>query len=100
NNFDLAVVIIGINDRQEISANGQSYAPLTDGWRMEYQARLNAFLGALRSARKPVIWVGLPPMAKAEYSAAISQIGALQRMAAFSGGAEYLDIYDRFVGED
>lgn len=100
NNFDLAVVIIGINDRQEISANGQSYAPLTDGWRIEYQARLNAFLGALRSARKPVIWVGLPPMAKAEYSAAISQIGALQRMAAFSGGAEYLDIYDRFVGED
>src|SRR5690606_17841647 len=65
-----------------------------------YQARLNDFLGQLRAARKPVIWVGLPPMSKTEYSAAMSQISALYKMAAFSGGAEYLDIYDRFLGED
>lgn len=100
NSFDLAVVTIGINDRQEISANGQTYASLTEGWNAAYQARINAFLSALRTARKPVVWVGLPPMAKSDYSAAISQISALQRMAAFSGGAEYLDIYDRFLGED
>lgn len=98
--FDLAVVIIGINDRQEISANGQTFSSLTDGWNAAYQARINQFLGQLRAARKPVIWVGLPPMSKTEYSAAISQISALQRLAAFSGGAEFLDIYDRFLGED
>ncbi|PXA99701.1 hypothetical protein DMC47_02090 [Nostoc sp. 3335mG] len=98
--FDLAVVIIGINDRQELSVEGQTYASLTPGWTAAYQARVNDFLGQLRAARKPVIWVGLPPMSKAEYSAAISQISALQKMAAFSGGAEYLDIYDRFLGED
>ena len=44
--------------------------------------------------------VGLPPMSKTEYSAAMSQISALYKMAAFSGGAEYLDIYERFLGED
>ncbi|ODT72757.1 MAG: hypothetical protein ABS75_02835 [Pelagibacterium sp. SCN 63-23] len=98
--FDLAVVAIGINDRQEIKANGQTYAALSDGWISAYQARLNAFLGQLRAARKPVIWLGLPPMSRSEYSSAISQISALQRMAAFSGGAEFLDIYDRFLGED
>lgn len=99
-NFDIAVVIIGINDRQEIRANGQTYAALTDGWISVYQSRLNAFLGQLRAARKPVIWLGLPPMSRSEYSTAISQISALHRMAAFSGGAEFLDIYDRFLGED
>lgn len=98
--FDLAVVAIGINDRQELSVNGQTLTPLSEGWNSAYQARLNDFLGKLRAARKPVIWLGLPPMAKTEYSAAISQISALQRMAAFSGGAEFLDIYDRFLGED
>ncbi len=98
--FDVAVVIIGINDRQELKVNGQNLAPLTEGWTTAYQARVNDFLGQLRAARKPVIWLGLPPMSKGEYSAAISQIGALQRLAAFSGGAEYLDIYDRFLGED
>ncbi|ODT80697.1 MAG: hypothetical protein ABS76_14570 [Pelagibacterium sp. SCN 64-44] len=98
--FDIAVVIIGINDRQEIRDGGQTYAPLTEGWKNAYQARLNQFLGQLRAARKPVIWLGLPPMSRSEYSAAISQISALHRMAAFSGGAEFLDIYDRFIGED
>lgn len=98
--FDVAVVVIGINDRQELKTNGQTLAPLSDGWSTAYQARVNDFLGQLRAARKPVIWLGLPPMAKGEYSAAIAQIGALQRLAAFSGGAEYLDIYDRFLGED
>ena len=98
--FDIAVVIIGINDRQEISANGQTYVALSEGWTTEYQARLNRFLGQLRAARKPVIWMGLPPMSRSQYSAAINQISALQRMAAFSAGAEFVDIYDRFADEE
>ena len=98
--FDLAVVIIGINDRQEITVNGQSYDSLTDPWTAAYQARITDFLGKLRAARKPVIWVGLPPMSKTEYSAAISQISNIQRLASFSGGAEFLDVYERFLGED
>jgi uncharacterized protein len=98
--FDLAVVMIGINDRQQIDINGESYNSLTPQWTTTYQARLTNFLGKLRAARKPVIWVGLPPMSKTEYSAAISQISNIQRLASFSGGAEFLDIYERFLGED
>ncbi len=98
--FDLAVVFIGINDRQELVAGNARYPALSDGWNAAYQARLNAFLGKLRAARKPVIWIGLPPMSRSEYSTAISQISAIQKMAAFSGGAEFLDIYDRFLGDD
>ena len=100
NSFDLAVVIIGINDRQELSANGTVLAPLTEPWNAAYQARIGEFLGKLRAARKPVIWIGLPPMSKSEYSAAIAQISNIQRLASFSGGAEFLDIYERFLGED
>ena len=100
NSFDLAVVIIGINDRQELNVNGEDAAPLSDPWNAAYQARIASFLGQLRAARKPVIWIGLPPMSKTEYSAAISQISNIQRLASFSGGAEYLDIYERFLGED
>tara|TARA_R110002124_G_scaffold114535_5_gene269193 strand:+ start:17521 stop:18696 length:1176 start_codon:yes stop_codon:yes gene_type:complete len=98
--FDLAVVIIGVNDRQELKANGETLAPLTDGWVKAYQGRISEFLGQLRAANKPVIWIGLPPMARAQYSAAINQIANVQRLASFSGGAEYLDIYERFLGED
>ena len=98
--FDLAVIIIGINDRQELTVGGQTYEALSEGWTTQYQTRLNAFLGQLRAARKPAIWMGLPPMSRSQYSAAINQISALQRLAAFSGGAEFVDIYDRFADAD
>ena len=39
-------------------------------------------------------------MSKSEYSAALSQISAMQRLAAFANGAEYLDIYERFLDEE
>ncbi len=94
--FDLAVVIMGVNDRQDIG----SYKALTEPWNAAYQARIADFLGQLRAARKPVIWVGLPPMGKGDYSAAMTQISNIQKLASFSGGAEFLDIYERFLGED
>jgi uncharacterized protein len=98
--FDLAVVIIGINDRQPLTVNGETCKPLTDCWKAEYTRRITDFLNQMRAANKPVIWVGLPPMSKSEYSTAMSQISAIQRLASFSGGAEFLDIYERFIGED
>jgi hypothetical protein len=100
NTFDIAVVIVGINDRQTIHQDGNSYKALTPEWTNIYQQRINTFAAHLRVARKPTIWIGLPPMSKSEYSAALSQISAMYRMAAFANGAEYLDIFERFLDEE
>lgn len=98
--FDLLVVAIGINDRQEIRAADGRHQPLTPGWRLEYERRLNLFLSKVAQAQKPVVWMGLPPMRKTSYSKAMSQISSMHRLAAFANGAEYVDIYERFVDED
>lgn len=100
NSFDLAVVFLGVNDMQVLDENGQSYTPLSDDWDKHYTARLNDVLSRLRAANKPVVWIGLPPVADASFSADLSQITSLQRMASFSGGAEFLDIYEKFADED
>jgi hypothetical protein len=39
-------------------------------------------------------------MSKADYSNDMGAISGIQRLAVFGGGAEFVDIYDRFVGED
>jgi hypothetical protein len=39
-------------------------------------------------------------MSKADYSETISQISSIQRLGAFSNGAEFVDIYDKFLDED
>lgn len=100
NSFDVAVIAIGINDRQTINADGKSLKALTDEWNAAYSARLAGFLAPLRAAGKPAIWVGLPPMAAAQFSNAMSQISSLQRLAAFGNGAEFIDIYDKFLDEN
>lgn len=100
NTFDIAVFIIGINDRQKMRLNDVSYGSLTPEWTAEYQARVSAVVSALRAANKPTIWIGLPPMSRTEYNKTMSGISEIQRLAAFGGGAEFLDIYERFVDEE
>jgi hypothetical protein len=100
NSFDIAIMIIGINDRQTLKAGDQSLKALTPEWNAAYQERIAGFVNSVRGANKPLIWIGLPPMSKSDYSNAMGQISGIQRLAVFGGGAEFLDIYDRFVGED
>ncbi len=100
NSFDIAVMIAGINDRQTIKIDGKSLKPLTQDWDDIYRSRADGFVGPIHSANKPLIWVGLPPMSTDDYSTAIGQISAIQKLAAFSGGAEFVDIYDRFVDDN
>lgn len=100
NTFDIAVFIIGINDRQKMRLNDVSYGSLTPEWTVEYQARVSGVVSALRAANKPTVWIGLPPMSKTEYNKTMSGISEIHRLAAFGSGAEFLDIYERFVDED
>jgi hypothetical protein len=100
NSFDLAVVILGINDRQTMKFGGKSYKSLTAEWSAEYSARVSNFVTQLRNAGKPTIWIGLPPMEAPSYNKAIAGINELQKLAAFGGGAEFLDITERFLNEE
>ncbi len=98
--FDIAVVMMGINDKQNLLVDGKSETALSEKWKNAYSARLNGFLAQFRAANKPVIWLGLPPMASPKYSASMMQISSLQRSAVFSSGAEFIDIYERFTDEN
>lgn len=100
NSFDIAVISIGVNDRQPIPVDGIEQKPFTEAWKLVYSQRLATFLGALRAAGKPVIWIGLPPMKANSYSKAMTQISSIHRLASFSGGAEFIDIFERFADED
>ncbi|MCD7060537.1 SGNH/GDSL hydrolase family protein [Pelagibacterium xiamenense] len=93
--FDIAVVMVGINDRQALGGAG----PLTEAWKAAYSARIEAFLGDLRAAGKPVVWVELPPMAQPTYSSDMVQISSLHRQAVQASGGEWVETFERFTGE-
>jgi len=93
--FDVAVIMIGINDRQAL----EGFDPLTERWREAYSARIAEALDVLEAAGKPVIWLELPPMERNGYSADMAQISSLHRMAVFAAGAQWVETYERFSGE-
>ncbi len=100
NDFDIAVIVIGINDRQKMSIEGKSYGSLSPEWLAGYSARVQSIVQQLRAANKPTIWVGLPPMEAPKFGQTMIQINEIDRLAAFGGGAEFLDIFDKFANED
>jgi hypothetical protein len=99
-NFDIAVFIVGINDRQKMSLDGQSYPSLSPEWLAEYSNRVSSIVQQLRAANKPTIWVGLPPMEAPKFGQTMIQINEIDQLAAFGGGAEFLDIFDKFATEE
>lgn len=100
NGFDIAVVIVGINDRQKMSIDGKSYSSLSPEWLAGYSARVQSIVQQLRAANKPTIWVGLPPMEAPKFGQTMVQINEIDRLAAFGGGAEFLDIFEKFATEE
>ena len=98
--FDIAVIFVGVNDRQKMRLGDTSYGSLTPEWTAEYSARVSGIVQALRAANKPTIWIGLPPMEPPKFGQTMIQLNDIQRLAVFSGGAEFLDIYERFASEE
>ncbi len=100
NSFDIAIVIVGVNDRQKMNIDGTSFGSLTPEWTVQYSARVTGIVQQLRTANKPTIWIGLPPMEPPKFAQTMLGINEIQRLAVFGGGAEYLDIYERFANDE
>lgn len=94
--FDIAVVMIGINDRQALAGAN----PLSEPWRAAYAERITRFMSDLREAGKPGIWVELPPMERQSFSADMAQIASIHRQVVQASGGEWVETYERFLGED
>ena len=98
--FDIAVVMAGVNDNQSLDLNGDTVKPGTPGWRDAYSRRVRSVAAALRTAKLPLVFVGLPPMEAPKLAQVMVGINEIDRLAVFSAGGEFLDIYERFSGED
>lgn len=96
---DLAIVMLGSNDRQPIEQGGRAYEPLSEDWRTIYTSRVEALIGVFKEKNIPVVWVGLPIMKAERFSADMTRINDIFRASATKLGVPYIDIWDVFAGE-
>lgn len=98
--FDIAVLQVGLNDRQALRVDGASAAPLSDPWREEYGRRIDAIAGSFADAGVPLVWVGLPPMESNRLSADLAVINEIVRDRLRRTDVVYVDIWKGFVDEN
>ena len=94
--IDLVVVMMGINDLQPLTENGETFDPLSEKWREAYGRRVEATLAPLHDAHIPVLWVGLPPMHDEPLNTQVAALNEIYRDHVGKGGETYVDIWDAF----
>lgn len=97
---DAVLIMIGSNDRQQLRDDKGVYEPLTEPWRALYAQRIDAMIKLAREAGVPLIWVGLPTMRSARYSADLLVLNEAYRSRSQNAGTTFVDIWEAFANED
>ncbi len=95
--FDLAVMQIGINDKQKLRPDATTaIEPLTKPFNEIYAKRVEEIAGAFRDRNVPLVWVGLPIMRSDSLSAAALNFNDIDRQYAGAAGARFVDLWEAF----
>ena len=98
--IDVAVMMIGSNDRQAIQDGDKSYAVSSDEWDAIYKKRVTAIDEAFRKKGVPLIWVGVPIIKNSAFADAMAAFNDIYREAAATSGATYVDTWEAFSDDN
>jgi hypothetical protein len=94
------IVMIGANDRQQMTIDGEREAVRSEAWNKEYAKRAGEFAKAVTARKVPLLWVGAPPFKSSKMMLDMLAFNEVYRAAATAAGGEYVDIWDGFVDEN
>lgn len=98
--IDIAVVIMGTNDRQTIVEDGARYALFTDKWREIYGARVDDFTATLKSTGARIYWIGLPVMRSPTFEGDMKTFTKIFKAHAAENDITFLTTHDLLADED
>lgn len=96
----LAVMLIGLNDRQALREGETVHEPLSPRWLELYRERIQAVAQVFASRRIPLIWVGAPPVQNARLSTDLVTFNDLYRQQVERAGGQYVDLWGAFVDSE
>ncbi len=99
-NYDIAVIMIGLRDRKSVALEGQSYDLETPEWRDYYRNRISQVIRKLKSQKIATYWVGLPIVRGSRTSGDFKTINDAFRVQTASAQIKYIDNWLHFANED
>lgn len=98
--IDVAVVVMGTNDRQTIVENGKRYSLFEPDWRKVYDARVDDFTETLKGAGARIYWVGLPVMRSAGFERDMESFSEIFEKRAEANGVTFIPTHDLAANRD
>lgn len=99
--INIAVIMIGSNDRQSLrEPDGSVYEPRSPQWDEAYARRIETIAALFREKKIPLIWAGLPVMKSDRLTADASAFNDLYREHAEKEGAKFVDLWEAFAAEN
>ena len=98
--IDVAVMMIGSNDRQPIREDGKTLEIGSDEWKAVYKQRVTAIDEAFLKKGIPLIWVGVPIVKDGDFADAMAALNDIYRDAAGKTGATYVDTWEAFSDDN
>lgn len=98
-NMDIAIVMLGANDRQNFRTAGGNFQFGSDEWLTSYREALDRFFAQLKNAGAAVYVAGLPPMAQPAYDRAAKFISGIQREQAEKQGIKFISVRKAFTND-
>lgn len=97
--IDIAVVIMGTNDRQTIVKDGARHTLFDAEWRKVYNARVDDFTETLKATGARIYWVGLPVMRSPTFERDMETFSEIFKARAMANGVVYLPTHDLLADE-
>jgi len=98
--YDIAVVMIGINDRQALKIGKKRYYMDSEEWRSRYRQRILQVLRKLASKKISVYWVGMPIVRQSKVRSELETINDMVKLQAASAQVRYIDNWLHFANDD
>lgn len=94
------LVAVGMNDRQLMRTSAGRLDKLSEPWKAEYVARVERLAKAVRDKQLPLIWMGLPPVARGNMNSDYLVFNEIYRTQVEAAGGSFFDVWDGFTNAE
>lgn len=98
--IDIAVVVMGTNDRQPIVQDGKRHALFDPEWREIYSKRVDDFTATLKASGARIYWMELPVMRSPRFGADMEQFNEIFEQRAAANGVTFVKTEGLVTGAD
>ncbi|MBI1260878.1 MAG: DUF459 domain-containing protein [Rhizobiales bacterium] len=98
--IDIAIVVMGTNDRQVLVEGSARHALFDNEWRQIYAARVDDFTQVLKDAGARVYWMELPVMRSPRFERDMQTFNGIFAARARANGIHFVPTRDLALGAD